>query len=256
VSTEHGRESRSSPRKADGASPVLVTARPAQRRKLSQEVASQLLELIASSASAEVTLPAERQLCEQLSVSRNVLREALAALGQLGVYDTRGKARVAHVSRARAQLVARLPTSDGEDNDPMLDQIEVRRMLEPEVASVAAMRASEGAVGEIERWNALMEDAIKRGDSVIEYDSAFHVAIARATGNSTLVELVRSLNDALRASRELSFKPEQAAAQALVDHQAIIAALRANDAELAHTVMQSHLVRVERFIRASLETPN
>ena len=53
-----------------------------------------------------------------------------------------------------------------------------------------------------------MEEAAARGDSLVDYDSAFHVAIAHATGNGTLVELVRALNDTLRETREISFRPD------------------------------------------------
>ena len=93
------------PARAAGA---LGAVRPMERRRLPDDVAAQLLDLVAASSGSEVALPAERALCEQLGVSRNVLREALAALSQAGVIETRGKARIAHVGRARASRVARL----------------------------------------------------------------------------------------------------------------------------------------------------
>jgi DNA-binding FadR family transcriptional regulator len=231
----------------------VLVARPTQRRNLPHEVTAQLLELIAASSSPDLVLPAERQLCVQLSVSRNVLREALAALHQAGVIETRGKTRIAHVGSARAQLISQLPDDPGSEGDMVLDPIEVRRMLEPEVASVAAKRASPDGVREIERWVSLMADAAERGEAVVDYDSAFHVAIARATGNRTLVELVRALNDALKPSRALSFRPERAAALALEDHQSILTAIRDQDGPAARKAMRRHLDRVERLIRASLD---
>ena len=74
--------------------------RPARRRGLAHEVAEQLVGIIAAGPSAEIALPPERQLCEQLEVSRNVLREALAALDQMGLIETRGKTRVGLTARA------------------------------------------------------------------------------------------------------------------------------------------------------------
>jgi DNA-binding FadR family transcriptional regulator len=218
-------------------------------------VADQLLELIAGSAGPEVALPAERRLCDQLSVSRNVLREALAALDQAGVIETRGKLRIAHVGQARARQVATLAPRNADAGDLVLDPMEVRRILEPEVASIAAKRASAEAVREIERCLALMQEAAERQDSVVAYDSAFHVAIASATGNRTLLELVRSLNDTLRASRELSFHPASAAQQAISDHVAILSAIRGNDPAAASVAMRNHLDMVESLLRDSLTDP-
>jgi len=130
--------------------------------------------------------------------------------------------------------------------------MEVRRILEPEVASLAAKRASAEATDDMERYVTLMEEAAARGDSLVDYDSAFHVAIAQATGNGTLVALVRALNDTLRESRGLSFRPEAAPAQAISDHAAILAAIRAGDPVAATAAMRHHLDRVEGLIRDSL----
>ena len=232
--------------------PTLRALRPAERRRLPDDVADQLLELIASSSGSEVALPPERALCEQLSVSRNVLREAFAALNQAGVLETRGKLRIAHVGQARARRVAGVARPSSAGHDPVLDPMEVRRILEPEVASLAAKRASAQAIAEVERYVTLMEEAATRGESVVDYDSAFHVAIAQATGNQTLVALVRALNDTLRESRRLSFGPPSAPQLAITDHAAILDAVRAKDPDAATTAMRHHLDRVESLIRDEL----
>lgn len=229
----------------------LTGTRPARRRGLAQEVADQLLELIAATGSFEVVLPSERQLCDDLEVSRNVLREALAGLDHMGVVETRGKNRVGLTSRARALVVARASTA-APVRELLLDPIEVRRILEPEVAALAARRADAQALREIEQAIELMDEGIRRGESVMEYDSAFHVAIARATANQILVELVDSLNEALRASREVSFRPTEASRAALRDHRAILKAIRASDARAARRTMRAHLDHVEELIRSTV----
>jgi GntR family transcriptional repressor for pyruvate dehydrogenase complex len=234
------------------AAAVLAPLRPAQRQNLARHVTDELLALIAAAGSSEVALPSERVLCTQLEVSRNVLREALSALDRLGVVQTRGKVRVGQTLRARAELVAKSVT-DVTDRRLLRDPIEVRVMLEPEVAALAARRASKGALREIERWIRLMEVAFAHGDRLVEYDAAFHISIARATGNQTLVELVTALADVLKDSREMSFSTVAAGETALLDHRAIAAALRRRDAAAARAAMGDHLGSVASLIRASVQ---
>lgn len=231
--------------------PQVSGIRPARRRSLPQEIVDQLLELIAAGSLPDQQLPPERKLCEQLRVSRASLREALSVLNHLGVVETRGKAKYGRIARARAQLVARLGSS-GAEQELVTDPLEVRRMLEPEVAAGAAQRGTEQAFDEIEHWLHLMEEGAERGERVVEYDSAFHVSIARATGNHTLVQLIGALTEALRESRELSFAPYDAVQTALAGHRAIVEALRAHDPAKARRAMGRHLDEVERLIRASL----
>jgi GntR family transcriptional repressor for pyruvate dehydrogenase complex len=229
----------------------LTGARPARRKGLPQEVADQLLDLIAGSGAPEVVLPPERELGDELAVSRNVLREALAALDHMGAIETRGKRRIGITPRARALALARASTS-APVRELLGDPIEVRRILEPESAALAAERATEQSIREIEQTIELMREGIERKESVVEYDSAFHVAIARATTNQILIELVGALGEALRPSRELSFRPSEASGAALDDHEAILEAVRAGDAAAARTAMRSHLDHVEQLIRSSV----
>jgi GntR family transcriptional repressor for pyruvate dehydrogenase complex len=229
----------------------LEEIRPPQRRSLPRQVADELLARIAGGQAAEVALPPERQLSEQLGVSRNVIREALSALNHLGVIETRGKLRIGLAARSRAQLLARAPV-DGAERELLIDPIEARRVLEPEVAAIAAERASEEILQEAQHWLELMEQARLRDDRAADYDSAFHVSIARATGNRTLIELIATLTDTLQDSRELSFRPPEAMDTAIEDHRLILEAVRAGDVAGARLAMGRHLGRVESLIRRSL----
>jgi GntR family transcriptional repressor for pyruvate dehydrogenase complex len=230
----------------------LAQIRPAKRRSLPQVIVDQLLELIASAGTSEFRMPPERALCLQLGVSRTSLREALSALSHLGVLETRGKTKVGVAGQARAQLVAR---TGGEASERQLatDPLEVRRILEPEAAALAADRGSTRDFDEIAEWLRLMEAAAMRGERVVEYDSAFHVAIARATGNSVLVQLISAVADALQRSRELSYMHQNAAQIALEGHRRILAGLRARDADAARAAMCAHVDDVEQLVQATLD---
>ena len=92
---------------------------------------------------------------------------------------------------------------------------------------------------ELERYVTLIkEEGAAHGESLVDYDSAFHVAIAQATGNQTLVALVRALNETLRESRSLSFRPEAAPSHAISDHVAILSAIREKDPAAATDAMR------------------
>jgi GntR family transcriptional regulator, transcriptional repressor for pyruvate dehydrogenase complex len=232
-----------------------LSVRPTRRRSLPGEIVDQLLDLIASSEDAiDPRLPPERALSEQLGVSRASLREALSALGELGVVETRGKTKFGRPSRARAALSWRA-AGERPERELVSDPLEVRRMLEPEVAARAAERVSDEAVEELESWLRLMEESAEAGSLVLEYDSAFHVAIARTTGNQTLVQLVTSLTDVLRDSRQRSFQPSEAIETALADHREIVGAIRTGSASAARKAMRRHLDHVESLIRSTLRDP-
>lgn len=231
---------------------LTVALTPTRRRTLPEEVASQLLEQIAADEGDEVRLPSERNLAELMGVSRASLREALSALNELGVLETRGKAKYAEPQRARAALVGRGAARSSE-RALVTDPIEVRRMLEPEVAARAAERMTPRALAELESWVRLGEESAERDEPIFEYDSAFHVSVARATGNQTLLHLIAALMDSLRESRERSFEPQEAVATALKDHRAIVAALASGDANAAREAMRAHIDHVEALIRRSLE---
>jgi DNA-binding FadR family transcriptional regulator len=97
-----------------------------------------------------------------------------------------------------------------------------------------------------------MEEGVARGERVVEYDAAFHVAVARATGNHTLVEVIGALNDAVGHSREHSFKPEGGAQGAIAHHHMILRAIRERDADGARQAMREHLEHVGRRVREAL----
>jgi DNA-binding FadR family transcriptional regulator len=221
------------------------------RRNLSEEVVDRLLEFVADGTAPERRLPVERELCERLDVSRNTVREALSTLTHLGVIETRGKGRYGSLVGARALLAGRARGNVAE-RELIQHPLEARRILEPSIAALAAERATDDELAGIDRALQAMEDAAE-GPQVVAHDSAFHAAIARATGNPTLVFLITALTDALADSREASFRPEPGATIAIEGHRRIMGALRAHDPAAAREAMLRHINDIERLIRLSLE---
>ncbi len=230
-----------------------LAVQPTRHRSLAQTIVVQLLELMSAQGDAEIRLPTERVLAEQLGVSRASLREALAALVHAGVVTTRGKAKYGDCKRAKVRMLTE-HTPASSERELVTDPLEVRRMLEPEIAARAAERATPRALAELEQWLRLMEEGIERGERVVEYDVAFHVAIAAAAQNHALTVVVQGLADSLQESRELSFWPAEGAALSCAGHREIFAALRDRDPDAARRAMRNHLDQVESLIRATLTT--
>ncbi len=223
-----------------------------RRRNLSEDVVDELLDFIAGGSAPERRLPVERALCEQLHVSRSTVREALSTLAQLGVVVTRGKGRYGSLVGARAELARR--ERGRRVRTELIDHpLEARRILEPAIAALTAERGSPHELADVARELDLMEQAAIDGREIVSYDSAFHSAIARATGNPTLVFLIDALTAALTDSREHSFRPGVGGQTAIRGHRAILDALQAHDPQGAARAMLEHLGDVESLIRVSLE---
>ncbi|MDX6723545.1 MAG: hypothetical protein QOD44_1724 [Solirubrobacteraceae bacterium] len=227
---------------------------PARRLSLPQEITRQLLELIADGRFPGDRLPPERDLGTRLGVSRGPLREALSTLQHLGVVEVRGRVRIGRRTRARTEL-ALLSVAQPE-RALVKDPLEARRMLEPEIAATAAARADEDALATIAEWITRMEELSGPDDAdrALECDSAFHLAIARATGNPVLVSLIEALAAGSFASRAASWKVESGQESSVRGHRDILAALRSRDPDRARLAMKVHLDDVEGHIRRVLGT--
>lgn len=227
---------------------------PLQRRTLSEEVLDRLVEFIADGDSPRHRLPPEHSLCEQLGVSRSALREALFALGHLGIIETHGKARMASTVAARAYLLRRTAFADS-PIEGVSHAMGARAVLEPPLAALAAERATSQDLKSIRHFLELMETCPDGPELIVEYDSGFHVSIARATGNPTLVYMVSAIADALSATRTLSLHAPGGTQASISGHHAIVDALDARDPARAEEAMRTHLEDVARLIRVGREEP-
>jgi DNA-binding FadR family transcriptional regulator len=188
-------------------------------------------------------LPAERDLAAKLGVSRTSLREALIALELGGVVEVRGGSGV-YVSEQAAQKSARPAAGPGP-----FEVLAARRMVEVEVAALAAKNATPAAVDAI---LVAVEQMEQNQDNRGENESAdrdFHLAIARAAGNSALVGVIEYLwnqRGSLWHKLTEHFQTEELRQQTLLDHRAILTAIASQDVAGARTAMRAHLDRVTR----------
>jgi GntR family uxuAB operon transcriptional repressor len=188
-------------------------------------------------------LPSERDLAIKLGVSRTSLREALIALELGGKVEVRGGSGV-YVSEQAT------PQAEGPAAGPgPFEVLAARRMIEVEVAAMAAKNATASAVDAIlvavEQMEKQHED---QGDNE-SADRNFHLAIARAAGNSALVGVIEYLwnqRGSLWHKLTEHFQTEELRQQTLIDHRSILAAIAAHDVAGARQAMRAHLDRVTR----------
>jgi DNA-binding FadR family transcriptional regulator len=188
-------------------------------------------------------LPSERDLAAQLNVSRASVREALIALELTGVVEVRGGSGI-YVSEQASSAPEEQEVGSGP-----FEVLSARRLIESEVAAIAARMATDGAIDAIHRALQDMEAHfadVKRNEAA---DHAFHLAIARATGNTALVQVVENLwsqRGKLWTKMEEHFQTEELRTATLSDHRRILEAIVARDPAGARKAMRAHLERVTR----------
>jgi GntR family transcriptional repressor for pyruvate dehydrogenase complex len=217
--------------------------------RLSDRVAALLLEtIVARGLQPGDRLPSERELGEQFGVSRTVIREAVRALAAKGVIEVRTGSglRVAAVDASAVSESMSLYLRGGTVEYPKVH--EVRRLLEVEIAGLAAERARDADVARMRTICEQMEAALDDVERAARLDLAFHRAIARATANELYLLLLDSIGEALLEVRRGNLRTG-AAPEAVRLHREIVARIASHDAAGARRAMAEHLHHVERHWR-------
>jgi GntR family transcriptional repressor for pyruvate dehydrogenase complex len=226
--------------------------------RLSDVVSGQIRSLISSGTLLPgQRLPAERELAEQLNVSRPSLREALIRLESDGFI--RAVARGGFVvSDVTAPLVS-VPLATLLEHHPgaSADVLELRHGLETLSTAYAAERATDADLERIAAaFDALQAAAAEpKRTRIAEKDAAFHLAIADATHNVALAHVMHGLHELVRESMLTSHRlvdyDDEVEANLLAQHQAIFDAITARDPARAREASGAHLDYVQTLYRGA-----
>ena len=151
-------------------------------------------------------MPAERVLAEQLKVGRGSVREAIRTLELQGLVTSK-QGSGTFINTQNLNAVASLMTfslieSLGDGEAQLKDIFEVRHLLEPQLAALAAQRATPE---DEERLSAILVEQLRQimeGETGVDADTEFHFALATATHNTALIKVVSAVEDVLRQSRD------------------------------------------------------
>ena len=197
-------------------------------------------------------LPAERELAEQFGVSRTAVREAVKALREKGLveaYPGKGTFITSGSSNPMRQSLDRMMKSANVDAKSSL--VEVREILEPEIAALAAARATEENLNSLREAVAVMDAAKHDPDAYIEADLDFHLELAEAASNPLILSLIDSIVGVLREQRMRIFEVEGGPDRGQYHHKKILEAMERRDAEGAREAMRAHLRQVREDSRSA-----
>jgi GntR family transcriptional repressor for pyruvate dehydrogenase complex len=199
-------------------------------------------------------LPSERELVSQFQVARPSIREALRILEFQRVIEVRpGRgAFVVGLKNGSASDEERVQSWFREHAPEVLDILAVRASIEILAARLAAEKATPELVAEIQTIVETAETVFVTGnpDELVRLDRRFHLALATAGGNALVGALTEVLIDVMVSPRRSLMRLRSYASGSWADHAAILAAVRAHDADRAEQAMVVHLNHVRTNIVA------
>ena len=214
----------------------------------------------AERASERIVFPNEAELCQQLGVSRSILREAVKVLADKGMVEVRPRSGTRSRDRSDWNLLdpdilawqAELPP----DARFLRDVCEVRLAMEPTAAGFAALRASEEEIARIQRCLAQRESraALADPDEAADLDLEFHSAVVAASHNLLFQNLGASIRQPMRTALSYIARLQAAVALNMAAHRTLFEAIRQRDPlrarAAADEIVGLAMLAVEQVIRS------
>jgi GntR family transcriptional repressor for pyruvate dehydrogenase complex len=228
---------------------------PIQSTKVFEQIADQIEKRILNGElRSGDRLPTERELAEQFRASRTAVREAMKILAQKGLVEMRpGRGTIVIDGAPEAMqnsigLVMKLKLGEVGGSDNL---VEVREILETEIAALAAARATEEEIAAMSEAVRVMDASLNNADAYIAADNQFHQALAKATQNTLILILVNSIVNPLSEQRKQIFAVDGGPERGQFHHRRILESIIRRDPENARAAMRAHLQQVREDVRAS-----
>jgi GntR family transcriptional repressor for pyruvate dehydrogenase complex len=214
-----------------------------QRSSASELVIKEILESIKSGALMPGDkLPPERELTKMLGVGRSTLREAISALVLVGYLEViQGRGTFLRKDFQPANLSA-MELSDIQTAASIIDLVEVREIIECNAVKLAARRAAADDIRRIKAALARMKETVDDYKRFSEHDFDFHIALAQATGNEMILEMMKLIVNKVHEQYD-RFTPKTLfqTDKAVLTAEQIVASISNGEAEKAADFMQDHL---------------
>lgn len=228
---------------------------PIQATKVFEHIAAQIeQQILRGDLRTGDRLPTERELAEKFRASRTAVREAMKTLAQKGLVDMRpgrgtividGTSFALRDSLNRSMLVNQ-PKSN-------IELVEVREILEPEIAALAAVRATDDDIVALRAAVETMDAHVEEADAFIAADNRFHQILANATNNNLILTLIHPIMELLSEQRKHIFGVQGGPQRGQQHHKLLLDAVIRHDPDAARAAMQAHLRQVGADAAAALE---
>ncbi|MBB5215919.1 FadR/GntR family transcriptional regulator [Parapusillimonas granuli] len=191
-------------------------------------------------------LPGQRQLAEEMGVSRASLREAITMLEGLGLLRSEAGRGVFIAEPGEAGLGSAYGRWPFQGRYPLRDVYLVRAQLEELAAMLAASVVTESGLERLRDTVRLMQAAADVGDlvSMAEGDHAFHACMFELAGSPLLLDILAGIEDVVEGSRQVAFANPARVNEPIHEHMLIIEALATGSPEKAGLAMRHHLNNV------------
>ena|SRR5579859_1250192 len=227
---------------------------PIRSNKVYEQIAEQIEQrILKGELRSGDRLPTERELAEQFQASRTAVREAMKTLAQKGLVDMRpGRGTIVIDGTSQAMrhslgLMMRVGQVSGSEN-----LVEVREILEPEIAALAAIRATAVHIAALREAVTIMDASLDDADTYIAADNDFHRALAKATQNDLILTFVDSIVYLLSEQRKHIFSVSGGSARGQIYHKLLLDTILRRDPEAARAAMRAHLHQVRADVEIAL----
>jgi GntR family transcriptional repressor for pyruvate dehydrogenase complex len=221
----------------------MIRYLPVQNKRLYEKIVVQIENrIISGDLKVGDQLPPERELAEQCEVSRTAVREAIKSLREKGLIEIRtGRGtfvinETPVVMRQSMGFLMKFGSTDGYAN-----LVEVREIMEPEIAALAATRMTDEFVVNMQEAYEVMENAYDNAALYIEADLDFHLALAEATQNPLIPAMMDSIIDLLREERKQASQVKDGLKRGQMYHRKILDVVCNHDPRTARPAMKEHL---------------
>lgn len=220
-------------------------------RPLAEVVSEEIINLIIDNKlSVGDKLPNEYELAERLGVGRSTVREAIKALISRNVLEIR-RGSGTFVSQKLGVAEDPLGLTFFKDKHKLaLDLIEIRFMIEPRIASLAAMNASEEEIADMTRLCMEVEELILKGENHVEKDIELHTCIARSSKNLVMPNLIPIIHTAIALFIDLTHSALKQ--ETIETHREVLEAIKAHHPNRAHDAMLLHLTHNRRNLEKGM----
>jgi len=193
-------------------------------------------------------LPNEKELSETFKVSRLTVREAILSLETTNLVKRRQGNGTYVIASSEEAIIKPLAEALFHDRDSIMDIFALRKILEPEIARLAAMNATQRKIARMEEIVAKQEKEISEGHIPVKLDSSFHYVLATMSKNKVLSRLLMALVGLLRKTREEYLQTEERQQKSLAGHKEVLAAIKKGSGSSAEQAMRNHLEEVENIL--------